>query len=170
MLINIMILTAITLIPAFELRASIPYGILQGSVSLPFHITVTGMGMHFFTVFIICAIANIFLGTLLYPCLTYIHRIFERIPIISKLWQRIIARSQSRLAPYVSKYGTIGIALFIAVPLPGSGSYSGALGAYILGLNYRQFFIANIIGVLIAAIAVTTITLSGQSLWQFIHP
>jgi len=68
--------------------------------------------------------------------------------------------------PYVDKYGEWGIALFIGIPLPGSGSYSGALAAYVLGLSYKKFIIANLLGVLIAGIAVLIVSLTGSSLFS----
>jgi uncharacterized membrane protein len=62
----------------------------------------------------------------------------------------------------VDKYGELGVAVFIGVPLPGTGVYSGALGSYLLGLNRRKFMIANIRGVVIAGAAVTAICLFVQ--------
>ncbi|MBT3182061.1 MAG: small multi-drug export protein [Deltaproteobacteria bacterium] len=168
MLLNILILFGITLIPAFELRASIPYGILSGSVHLPFGITVQGMGLSWPIAFIICVISNIILGTILFPLIDHIMRILERIPLIGKLWNKFVLRAQKKVHPYIDRWGTIGVALFIAVPLPGSGSYSGALGAYLLGVSYKRFILANIIGVTLAGIAVTALTVTGQGLFKLI--
>jgi uncharacterized membrane protein len=78
---------------------------------------------------------------------------FER-----KIWP-ILDRTQHKIKPFVDKYGEFGVALFIGVPLPGSGVYTGAFGSYLIGLNKRKFAIANVIGVIIAAIAVTAICL-----------
>ncbi len=168
MLINILILFGITLIPAFELRASIPYGILSGSVDLPFGISVQGMGLSWPVAFIICVISNIILGTVLFPLIDHIMRVLERIPLIGRLWNKFVVRAQRKVHPYIERWGTIGVALFIAVPLPGSGSYSGALGAYLLGVSYKRFILANIIGVTLAGIAVTVITVTGQGLFKLI--
>ena len=51
------------------------------------------------------------------------------------------------------------MALFIGIPLPGSGVYTGAFGSYLLGLDRRKFAIANVVGVLIAGAAVTGLCL-----------
>jgi len=67
-------------------------------------------------------------------------------------------RTQKNIQKYVDKYGELGVALFIGVPLPGSGVYSGALGAYVIGLKLKKFIIADIIGVLIAGTIVTIIS------------
>jgi len=168
MITRILILFGITLIPAFELRASIPYGILSGSVDLPFGLAVQGMGEPWPVVFIICVISNIILGTVLFPLIDHIMRILEKIPLVGRLWNKFVLRAQKKIHPYVEKWGTIGVALFIAVPLPGSGSYSGALGAYLLGISYRHFIVANIIGVTLAGIIVTILSVTGQGLFKLI--
>ncbi|MFH1874756.1 MAG: small multi-drug export protein [Pseudomonadota bacterium] len=166
MLINILILFGITLIPAFELRASIPYGILGGSLELPFGIVVQGLGEPWLWVFLVCVISNMILGTILYPLINHIMLLLERIPFINKLWNKFVVRAQKKIHPYVEKWGIIGVALFIAVPLPGSGSYTGVLGAYLLGISYKRVILANAIGVTLAGIAVTILTLFGISFFQ----
>ena len=51
------------------------------------------------------------------------------------------------------------MAIFIGMPLPGTGAYSGAVGAYLLALDRKRFWLANILGVVIACVAVTAICL-----------
>ncbi|MBW2964479.1 hypothetical protein KY363_03390, partial [Candidatus Woesearchaeota archaeon] len=63
---EILILTLITFIPALELRASIPYGILK-------------MHMHWLDVFLICVIANIILGIIIYFLLDKVVHLFLKI-------------------------------------------------------------------------------------------
>ena len=137
-------LVAVTLIPALELRASIPFGIfgLAKTVSWP-------------VVVLICVVANIVLGWIVFlvmgPVFTFLRKWewFE-----NRIWP-ILEKTQHKIHPYVEKYGEIGVAVFIGIPLPGSGVYTGAFGSYLLGLDRRKFAIANVIGVLIAAAAVT---------------
>ena len=165
---NIAILFAITMLPFFELRASIPIGILDGVLNLPFGLTMKGMGLEWWWVFIVCVLSNAILGTIIYPVINIFIHTLEKIPLIGKFWRKTVERTQRRIHPYVEKWGTVGVALFIAVPLPGSGSYSGAVGAYLLGMSYRKFIFANVIGVFLAGIAVTIITLTGRGLFQLI--
>jgi len=89
--------------------------------------------------------------------------IFLRIKFIDKIYQKYVERTQKKIHKYVKKYGEAAVAIFIGIPLPGSGSYSGALAAYLIGLGYKKFIIANIIGVLIAGVIVTLITLTGAT-------
>ena len=136
------------MIPALELRASIPWGIFKMSDQISWPLVVLG-----------CVIANIILGWLVFwvmgPVFNFIRKWgwFER-----KIWP-ILERTQHKIHPFVEKYGEFGVALFIGVPLPGSGVYTGAFGSYLLGLDKRKFAIANVIGVVIAAVAVTAVCL-----------
>ena len=153
MLLNVIILTLITLIPALELRASIPIGILP--VPIPFTDATINEHMSWPLVVLVCSVANIILGAIVFavlgPVFTFIRRWgwFER-----NIWP-ILERTRHKIHPYVEKYGEFGVAVFIGIPLPGSGVYTGAFGAYLLGLDRRKFMIANVIGVAIAAAAVT---------------
>ena len=74
------------------------------------------------------------------------------------LWPHV-EKTQHRIKPCVDRYGEWGVALFIGMPLPGSGTYAGALGAYLMGLGKRKFAAAAVIGVLIAGTAVTALCL-----------
>ena len=148
MLRDILILAAWTFVPALELRASIPLGFFSMRETIGWPAVVA-----------VCTVANIVLGWLVFavmgPCFTLLRRWgpFER-----RAWP-VLERTQHKLRPYVEKYGEMGVAVFIGIPLPGSGVYTGAFGSYLLGLDRRKFAVANVIGVLIAAAAVTALCL-----------
>ena len=165
---TLLILFGITLLPAFELRASIPCGILTGSVTLPFGWEIQGMALPWNFVFGICVLSNILLGIMIYPLFDRFLHLLDRIPIIGRLHERWKVRAQTKLQRYIDRWGIAGLTLFVAIPLPGSGSYTGALGAVLLGINYRAYIIANSFGVTLAGIAVTLMTLSGMSLWKLL--
>lgn len=159
MLYKILILILVTFIPAFELRASIPLGILNGSVDLPFGLNLQGFGLNWMLVFLICVTTNIILGPLVYYLLHNFIHYFLRFKFFSNFYHKKVEKTQRKIKPLVKKYGLLGISLFIAIPTPGSGSYTGALAAYILGINYKKFILANAIGVLIAGILVSLASL-----------
>lgn len=146
-----LIMVLMTLLPFLELRASIPYGILEG--------------LHWLNVFIVCVITNIALVPLLWIFVNYFMHFFIRIKQIDKIYKKVVIRTQKKVHPYVEKYGIIGLAIFISIPLPGSGVYSGALGAYLLGYKFKDYLIASIIGVLIAGTIITIVSLSGNTIW-----
>ncbi len=94
--------------------------------------------------------------------------IFLRIAWIHKLYTRIVERPRKKIHEAVERYGTLGIAMFIGIPLPGTGTYSAAIGSYLLDLGYKRFFIANVFGVLIAGTLMTIGALSGNSMLSII--
>jgi uncharacterized membrane protein len=150
---EILELIGVTLLPGLELRASIPYGILQTE-------------LHWVLVFLICVIVNIILGIVVYFLLDKVVHLFFFWKWFHDIYHKIVERAQNKVHKYVEKYGTIGLGLFIGIPLPGSGVYTGALGAYVLGFGYKKFILASIIGVLIAGIIVTAIMLSGAGVFN----
>lgn len=152
---NILELILITFIPALELRASIPYGILK-------------LDMGWLLVFFVCVIANIIIGPAVYFFLDNVMHLFLRVKWIKRIYSYYVERTQKKIHSQVEKYGEWAVAVFIGIPLPGTGVYTGALAAYLLGLGYKKTLYASILGVLIAAVIVTIITLTGSEAFYFL--
>ena len=144
-----------TLIPALELRASLPYAILV-------------LEMTWYSAFILVVIVNIILGPIVYFALKLFLDLVIKIPVFNKLYERSLHKVQTKIKPKVEKYGVWGLALFIGVPLPGSGVYTGALAAFVLDIKPKKFFFATIIGVLIAAVIVLAVVLTGSEIFNWI--
>lgn len=151
----ILFIILLTLTPALELRASIPYGVFQTDYPLV-------------VIFLLAVITNILLAPIVYIFLNKVVHVFLRIKAIDRCWQHVVLRAQRKVHPYVEKYGILGLAIFIGIPLPGSGVYTGALGAYLLGFSYKEFLRAAVLGVLIAGLLVTIISVSGDTAWAFL--
>jgi len=141
-------MTVITFIPTLELRASIPFGFF-GNAGQPL--------APFWLVALVCIVTNIILGILVYALMGPVFSMLRRWGWFERRIWPTLNRTQDKLRPSVEKYGEMGVAIFIGIPLPGTGVYTGAFGSYLLGLNRRKFFVANIIGVLIAGAAVTAL-------------
>ena len=151
MLNDFIVMAVFTLLPFLELRVSIPYGIL--------------LGYSWWVVFVVCVIFNIILAPIVYLFWNKIIHLLRWIKPIDKIYHKTIERVQKKSRKYVEKYGELGLAIFIGIPLPGSGVWSGSLAANIFGLKFRKYMIASIIGVLIAGIIVTLIMISGAELF-----
>ena len=155
---NIFWLVLLTFLPALELRASIPVGLWSRPLVVPFFGTVNGLGLSLLEVLPIVLVANVLLGIFLFFFLDSLVRTFTKIHFINVIYSRIVEKTQKKVEKYVDKWGTLGLALFIAVPLPGSGVWTGALAAHLLGMKFKKFLVAEIIGVLIAGTLVTLAT------------
>ena len=153
MLFEIGVIIFLTFIPTLELRASIPYGIFSSS-------------MHWSLVFIVAVVANIVLAPIVYVFLNKFVHMFFRFSKFHRFYHKNVELVQNKIHKNVEKYGEYGLALFIGVPLPGSGVYTGVLAGYCVGLDYKRTMIASVFGVLIAGILVTVISLSGNSIFN----
>lgn len=149
----VLALILLTILPVTELRASIPFGILV-------------LDMHWLSVFAIAVITNALLGFFLYLVIDKLIWIVTSIPVIDKWYDRYIERKQHKIKPHVDKYGFLGLALFIGIPLPGSGVFTGAVVGYLLGLETKTFMKAVVVGVCAAAVIVTIATLTGVGAMQ----
>lgn len=132
-----------TVLPISELRGGIPLGILRYELDplFIFCVAVIANTLIFFPVF--------FALRLLYDKLLY------RIPLFDKYLDSLRKRGR----PKVEKYGFWGLCLFVAVPLPLTGAYTGTILAWLLGMDWRKAFLTVAVGVLIAGVVVLLITL-----------
>ncbi len=65
----------------------------------------------------------------------------SRLPVLGRLVERV-ERAREKAGSMLERYGTLGLALFVAVPLPVTGIYTGAAVALLLGLRPRHMFAA----------------------------
>ncbi|MGE0793596.1 MAG: COG2426 family protein [Candidatus Woesearchaeota archaeon] len=163
---EILFLIILTFLPLFELRLSIPVGILSTIITLPFNIQTQGFNLNPILVATICILANILLGIIIYNIIFIVKKYLINFKKINSFLDKFLNKAHKKLKPFTEKYGILGVIIFIAIPLPGSGSYTAALGSYILGIKKKDFYIANAIGVLIAGILVTLITTGAISIFS----
>ena len=143
-------LAATTLIPGLELRASIPLGFFHADFR-------DALGLP--GVVLACFIVNILVGILVFALMKPVELVLRKWGWFDRRVWPFLEGKRERLRPLVEKYGAWGVAIFIGVPLPGTGAYSGAVGAYLLALDRKRFWLANLIGVAVACAAVTAICL-----------
>jgi len=138
----------VTVSPISELRGGIPLGILQYGLdpSFTFFIAVIANALIFFPIF--------FALRLFYDKLLY------RIPLFDKYLDNLRKRGK----PIVEKHGFWGLTLFVAIPLPITGAYTGTILAWLVGMNWKKAFPAVGLGVIVAGVVVLLITLGAISI------
>lgn len=82
-----------------------------------------------------------------------------RSPLAARFIQAMHQRTHHKLHDQVEKYGPWALALFVAVPLPVTGAWTGSLAAFVFDLPRKKAFLAILIGVCIASIIVSALTL-----------
>ncbi|MDR0496274.1 MAG: small multi-drug export protein [Treponema sp.] len=143
----------LSFLPISELRGAIPFAIANGvSWYLAFGIAV------FFNAMVAPA-CWIFLSTL--------HKLFLKMNWYKSFFERFIERARNKLHDKVERWGWLGVAIFVAIPLPLTGAWTGTLGAWVLGLSRRKTMIAVILGVLTAGTVVTAVVLLGIQALNF---
>ncbi len=160
---GILLLLGLCLVPGFEPRYVIALGIAEG---LPLHIVLA-----------ISLTGTVLLTTLLIYTIPLIDKLMKFIQNtslrkISELYFRYIESLRKRASKY-TVLGLVGIILFIAIPVPATGMWTGALLSHLLGLNRSKMYISILIGGLLSQLIVLTGYISIHSIlkaaFQFPH-
>jgi uncharacterized membrane protein len=131
-------LAALTLVPWIELRGSIPLAI--------------ALGWHPVAAAALAVAVNCLLVPPTYFGLEWFYaRWLSRLRVV----RRVVEGVRRRGGALVERYELLGLALFVAVPLPGTGAYSGTALAWLAGLPRWRAMAAVAAGVWMAAAAVT---------------
>lgn len=112
------------------------------------------------TVFAIAAVGNLLPVPLLLLSLGPLARAAANYGPLKRVLDRVFARARSQGAAW-KENEFWALALFVGVPLPGTGAWSGAIGAFVLGMSFRDAVGANLVGILIAGALMVTLTLMG---------
>ncbi|MDR1390564.1 MAG: small multi-drug export protein [Treponema sp.] len=144
----------LSLLPVSELRGGIPFAIVAG---IPWYIA-----------WPFAVLFNSLAAPLCWLFLSTLHRLFYDgakgqggFGWYRRFFDRVVERAREKLHSGVEKWGALGIALFVAVPLPMTGAWTGTIGAWVLGLPKRKTLPAVILGVCIAGAVVTAVMTLG---------
>ena len=135
----------ISMAPITELRLSIPYGILNTEID-------------WYIVVILSIIGNIFVGCIVLYLLPHIIIVITKINIFNKIYDFIIKRTKNR-SKIIEQRKYYGLIIFVSIPLPFSGVWTGALASNLLGLSRKKSILAICIGVLISSFFVTLLVI-----------
>lgn len=140
----------LSLIPISELRGAIPYAYFN---DIPLWLS-----------FVIGVLANALVPLIGFLFLATLHRILDKWKPYHSFFEKTIARAREKVGEKVGKYGLLGLILFVAIPLPVTGAWTGTLGAWVLGLDRKKSCLSIIMGVVIAGIIVTTVVYTGSGI------
>lgn len=140
----------VSMIPVVELRGGIPFGVAAG---LPV-----------WAAFLAAVIGNLIPVPFI---IVYIRRIFQwmrrHMPRLNSLVDKLERKAHLK-GQRVTKYKYLGLMLFVAIPLPGTGAWTGSLAAAFLDMPLRKAIPSVIMGVLIAGMAISILSYGVVSL------
>lgn len=142
----------VSMIPVIELRGGLPFGVALG---LPYYLAFPAavLGNLLPTPFIIVYIRRIF---------ELMRRYFPRLNgIVDRLEKKAHLKGQK-----VQRFQYIGLWLFVAIPLPGTGAWTGSLAAAFLGMRLKKAMPAVVLGVLTAGCIMLGLTHMGINLFS----
>ena len=135
----------LSLLPISELRGGIPVAIASG--------------VRWETAFITCVVANILVIVPVFFFLDNIHEYLMRIKIYKKVFNtyldRVRKRVEVKLENHVWEYWVLF--LFVAIPFPSTGAYTGCLIAWFFEMERKKSFITIALGVFLAGMIVTSV-------------
>lgn len=91
-----------------------------------------------------------------------------RSPLYNRFCIWLFERTRRQLNGHVEKYGYWTLAIFVGLPLPMTGAWTGAVAAFVFGLDKKKAFLAITVGVLIAAVIVASLTLGVSGLASYL--
>ena len=133
----------ISMMPILELRG----GLLAASI----------LNIPLVRALIICIIGNVLPIPFVLLFIEWIFNLLEKFKPTKKIvkWLKNKAMKKS---DSIKKYGYVGLILFVGIPLPGTGAWTGALLAVLLNLDKKKSFICILAGVFLASIIMTIIS------------
>lgn len=142
--------------PFLEMRASIPLGLYK-------------FGLHPIEAIIISSFGGILTAAILLKILPPLTHFLEKyIPLFHNILQKIFTKTRSEHSEKMAKVGALSLVLFVAIPLPGSGAWTGVLIAYLFGLPYWRSVCLVGAGVIFSSLIMTAVSLFGKEIWDLV--
>ncbi|KAG8459862.1 hypothetical protein KFE25_014425 [Diacronema lutheri] len=135
-----LVLALISMLPVVELRGAVPVG--------------SWLGVSPLRTLIVCVLGNTFAVVCLLGAL--------RLPAVERLLAPVLDKARSKMGALAdAKSLPLGLAVFVGVPLPGTGGWTGAMIAHLLGMPFGLACASISAGVLMAGLIMTALTLAG---------
>ena len=142
----------VSMLPVIELRGGLPFGV--------------ALGLPYYLAFPAAVAGNLIPAPFI---IVYIRRIFalmrKYLPRLNGLVDNLEKKAHLK-GKKVQKYQYIGLWLFVAIPLPGTGAWTGCLAAAFLGMRLKKAMPAVVLGVLTAGCIMLGLTHVGINLFS----
>ena len=149
------VVVILSALPFSEVRGGIPAGlVLLGSAALP-------------RILLLGIVSNVVSVIPVVLCFNWVAERLADKPLLGGLITRLSRRARSKEA-IVKKHGVWAVTLFVAIPLPVTGAWTGSLVAAVFGMRFAQVLFCLTVGVIIASAIVTSLSLAGLEIFNAI--
>ena len=153
---DILLTFLVAMVPVVELRGAIPFGVVRG--------------LNLWTAIIASMLGNLIPVPFI---ILFIRKIFAwmraHMPKLDGLVLRMEKKAEKNRAA-VEKYAFWGLVILVAIPLPGTGAWTGTLVASLLDIKFKRALPAIVLGVSLAAVVVGVICGGGLAAFNWLIP
>jgi len=143
----------LSMLPITELRAAIPIGLTVYDLSLP-------------VTWLMAVFGNLVPSFFLLLLLPRLHDWIVRQKFIGPVFKKKLEDAERYFSGKHAKYGAIALVLFVGIPLPMTGAWTGSLASFIFKIPFKKSLPLIALGVALAATLVTGITLFAGGAWR----
>jgi len=150
----------IAMLPIFELRGSLPVAL--GTFDMPL-----------WKAFLFSVIGNMIPIPFILLFLKRLVKIGERFKPLKRILDYFFERTRKRTGPKIKRYEALALVFFVAIPLPVTGAWTGALAAWLFDIEFKKAIFCIFLGVLIAGVVVSAVWYGARellrtSVWAFV--
>ena len=145
----------LSMFPITELRFSLPWAIVIG-------------GIRWEMAFLLSYLGNFIVTIPILLFFNYMHHFLLRFKIFKEFFKWLFKRTEIK-AKIIKKYQYLGLLLFVGIPLPLTGVWTGCIATFIFKMDSKKAIFAMGAGLLISASIMTLVTLSGMEIYKFVN-
>ena len=134
------IVMLISMVPIIELRGSVPIGI--------------GWGLEAVPTYLLCVLGNFIPVPFILLFVRSMLKFMLRVKWLAPIAEWVQAKADKHSGA-ITKYATFGLFLFVAIPLPGTGAWTGSLVAALLNMKMKYALISVFLGIVTAGLIMT---------------
>lgn len=145
----------LSILPVFELRAAIP--MVMANFNTPL-----------WQIFVVAVLSSIIPGILIVYFLGPISNYLRRWKIFDRFFDALFARTRAKYDKKYAVLSKVALMLFVAIPLPGTGVWTGSLIAWLFNFDKQQSLIYIGLGSFLAGVLVMMISLGAFKIFEII--
>jgi uncharacterized membrane protein len=146
-----LITVVLAMLPVSELRGAIPYAVGVA-------------GMSWQKAYLISVLANFIPVIPIYLLIGPVSDLLRHVRLFDRFFTWLFARAR-RKGKMIERFEVLGLILFVAIPLPVTGAWTGTIAAFVFGVRKRLTFPAVFLGICIAGVVVTLAVTGVISFW-----
>lgn len=147
-----LLLAILSMAPFWESRYTIPLAISQYSIDP-------------LAAYIWCCAFNILAIPIIYFCVDVVyHRWLHKVGFIRRIYEWCVRKVSSKEKGILEKWQELGLIIFVAIPIPATGVWTGTLLAWLFELEFKKSVLVLSIGVMLSSAITTLLTLGILSL------